>query len=327
MTEVEQLLKKLILIPSPSGNENGICNFVFKLLEENGFDTKKIQVDDNGFNVIATLGKPKVFLAAHLDTVSPFLDYKETETDIFGRGACDTKGCVAGMLTTALECKKKGFNNFGLIFTVGEETDFRGAKKILESGVEIPFVIVGEPTCLEIVNGHFGILIIKLSAKGKTAHSSQPDKGINAINLLLKTVFSVNLMPVHPESLMSLVQINGGLADNIIPDNAEAIFSFRISPEDKEDYVKKIQSLATEGVCPDKQIEIESVYTDVPEELDFIKGRKVVKYCTELSFFKNGVVLGPGDIGFAHGSEEHISKKELIKSVEIYSDIIKNFTK
>ena len=133
-------------------------------------------------------------------------------------------------------------------------------------------------------------------------------------------------MPIGSETLMSLVQINGGFADNIIPDKAEAMFSFRISPDDLTDYAEKIKLLSTNDVEVEIVQQIGAVYCKVPTQLSFIKTVKTVKYLTELSFYKNGVVLGPGDIQYAHGPEENLDRKELPQAVEIYKEILRNFT-
>lgn len=326
MTDTEDLLKKLISIPSPTGSESEICKFVFNLLSKEGFKVIKYQVGNKRFNIIANLGnQPKVFLQAHLDTVPGIIEFRADDETIYGRGACDTKGSIASMISAAIVCKKQGYKNFGLIFTVGEETDFDGARNILKSGVEIPFVIVGEPSSLEIVNEHFGILVVKITAKGKAAHSSKPDEGINAIDLLLEVIKRVKSLKIHPNTLMSLVLINGGVADNVIPGLAEAIFSFRISPDDKNDYTSQIKAFSTENISVEETLKLNSVHTDLPKELSFIKERKTVKYSTELSFFQKGVVIGPGDIKYAHGPSEQLSKIELKKAVEVYSKIIENF--
>ena len=76
----------------------------------------------------------------------------------------------------------------------------------------------------------------------------------------------------------------------------------------------------------EKIIDVKSVHTDVPKELSFIKVVRTVKYFTELSIFKNGVIIGPGDIKYAHGPDERVSKKELAEAVEVYSQIINNFS-
>lgn len=325
MISVEQLHKKLILIPSLSGDENEVGNFITNLLIDNGFEVKKDIVDNNGFNIIATLGKPKVFLSAHMDTVAPFLDYKETKTEIFGRGACDTKNCIASMLTAGFKAKNDGLNNFGFIFTVGEETDFRGAKKIVKSGIKIPFVVVGEPTSLDIINSHYGILTLKLIAKGKAAHSSQPEKGINAIDILLESLEKIKKIKFHPKTLASLTKISGGVASNIIPNKAEVLICIRNYPDDEKNYFEEFKKLLP-NLLIEEELKIDSVITKVPKELAFVKNIRSVKYGTELSLFKNGVVIGPGNIKFAHSEREKIGKKELNKAVEVYYRIIKNFT-
>lgn len=295
------------------------------MLTDEGFSTKKIPVSDNRFNIFASLGIPKVILSAHLDTVSPYIPPKETDTHIYGRGSCDTKSCVASMITAAVKCKEDGLSNFGLIFTVGEEEDFDGAIKIKESGLKIPFIIVGEPTSLEIVNGHFGMLVLKITAPGKAAHSSTPEKGINAIDSLILAIKQIQSIPIYPDSLMSLVKIDGGIADNIIPAESNCTFSFRIHPQDTNDYQKIIKSVIGSSYKITKILDASSVYSKVPNELSFIKKQKIVKYGTDLSILKNGIVLGPGDIKYAHGDNEQIKKSELKRAVNVYYEIIKNF--
>jgi acetylornithine deacetylase/succinyl-diaminopimelate desuccinylase-like protein len=90
------------------------------------------------------------------------------------------------MIMAAQKAQEQKLTNFALIFTVGEETNFRGAKKLVEDySQNLPFMVVGEPTNLELVNGHFGIGTITIKAKGKAAHTSIPRQGVNAIEKLL----------------------------------------------------------------------------------------------------------------------------------------------
>ena len=326
-TKEEEILKQLISIPSVTGNEREVCEFVFELLRKEGFDAKKYPVDKKRFNIVANLGEdPKVYLQAHLDTVAPFIKFSEDKDFIYGRGACDTKGSAAAMISAAISCKQQGLNKFGLIFTVGEETTLDGAGSLARENLDIPFVIVGEPSSLEIVNAHFGLLDIKITAKGKASHSSRPEEGINAIDLLLETIRKVKLLEIHPETLISLVTIKGGVADNVIPAEASATFSFRVSPNDNNDYSKTINNLSSDRIFVEEIIGIKSVSAEVPKELDFIKERKTVKYFTELSVFKKGTVIGPGDIKHAHGPDDKVQKAELKKAVEVYSQIVRNFS-
>jgi len=326
MIIVEEFLKKLMTIPSITGEEEEVCNFLYEFLTNEGFKVEKQLVIDRRFNIVATLSdKPNLFLQAHLDTVSPYIEFRQDKENIYGRGACDAKGSGAAMITSAISAKNKGYKNFGLIFTVGEEEILDGAKKLVKEKSDLPFVVVGEPTNLKIVNEHFGLLVIKIIAKGKAAHSSRPEEGENAIETLLEFIRKVKNINIHPNTLISLNKIQGGVADNIIPENAKATYSFRVSPEDTNSYFEEFSKLSSDKVKMEKIIDVGSVSSEIPPELDFIKERMSVKYFTELSMFGNGAVIGPGDIKFAHGPDERISKKELREAVEIYSKIIEKF--
>lgn len=327
MISVKNLLKELINIPSLSGNETAVANYIFNLLQENNFKVKKNWIDKKRFNIIVQIGQPKIYLSAHMDTVSPFIKFSEDEKYIYGRGSCDTKASIASMIIAGINAKNEGINNFGLIFTNGEETNFDGIKSLINSGIEIPFIVVGEPSSCQPINGHFGILNIKITATGKAAHTSNPQKGINAIDLLIKAIEKINQISIHPETPFSLVKINGGIADNIVPETASAIFGFRPSPNDKTNYLDLFNSvLDSKNLKTEVLISVPSIYHPIPKELVFLGAGQTVKYFTELSFCNNGIVLGPGDIQHAHGSDEKILKSELSKVINTYVQILKNIT-
>jgi len=326
MILVETLLKDLINTSSISGNEININNYIFDLLQQNGFKVQKNWVDKKRFNIIATVGEPKIYLSAHMDTVSPFIKFSEDKKYIYGRGSCDTKSSIASMVMAGINAKNKGLSNFGLIFTVGEETNFDGIKTLIKSKIKIPFIIIGEPTSCRPINGHFGILNIKITAHGKAAHTSNPKKGINAIDLLIKAIEKINQIPIHFETPISLVTIDGGVADNIVPETANAIFGLRPSPNDKKNYLKIFSSAINQkNIKTEILINVPPVNFSIPKELDFLGKGQTVKYFTELSFCKNGLVLGPGDIKYAHGPNEKILKTELSKAVGIYEKILKKY--
>jgi acetylornithine deacetylase len=328
MISVEELLKKLITIPSVSGGEIEVGDYLFNLLQKQNFQVKKQFVDQNRFNLVANFGNPKVYFSAHMDTVAPFIDFNEDDNYIYGRGSCDTKASIASMIITAIKAKNNGMNNFGLTFTVGEETNFDGIKSLIKSNINIPFIVIGEPTSCNLVNGHYGILNIKLTSLGKAAHTSQPKKGINAIDLLIDAIRKIKSVSINPETPISLVKIEGGLADNIVPQNASAVYGLRPSPGDLNNYYDLFKSKLSQ----EKNIKIESlinvppIHFTVPKELSFIGKGQTVKYFTELSFCPNGAVLGPGDIQFAHSPDERILKTELSKAVDIYYQILKNYS-
>lgn len=326
-TNVNELLKKLISIPSISGDESALGKFLADSLEEQGFEVTRMPVDQDRINVFATIGQPKIVLQAHMDVVPPYIPADEDEEFIFGRGACDTKGSMASMITAAQNAKSKGISDFGLLFTVGEETDFAGAKAAHSLVEKLgAFLIVGEPTKLKPVTAHYGILVFSLVCTGKAAHSSEPALGENAIDTLISLLSRpAKNLRTNSESLMSIVKISGGKADNIIPDRAEAVFSFRISPNDSTDYAQELQTLVGDKGKVENVDRLPSVASNVPDSLKFLGEGESVKYCTELTFLKNGLVFGPGDIADAHTPTEKVKKRDLQSAVEIYERVMTEY--
>ena len=324
LMNVNTLLLDLIKIESLSSNEINVCDYIYNLLLKNKFNVKKQFVNKTGYNIIVKIGKPKFYFSAHMDTVKPFLKAYETKDKIYGRGACDTKSSVASMICAAIKAKENNYNNFGLIFTVDEEVSFSGVKKIIEKE-KIPFVIVGEPTNNMVVNGNNGILVINLQTFGKKAHSKEPEKGINAIDKMINLLKIIMDNRALLKYNLSITKINGGIADNIIPDFCEVILSYRLSPMEKIDVLKELKKIVKDKGKIIATLDIPAVVTKVPKELEFLKADGIYKGCTELSFYKKGIILGPGTLDYAHQDNEQIKKVELNDAVDIYLRIIKNY--
>lgn len=330
--DINKLLVKLIKIESFSGNELRLCSYIYNLLKSKGFKVKKQVVDRNGFNIIAEIGEPKIILASHLDTVRGEISLKETSRAIYGRGACDAKGQVASMVWAALECKKIKLKNFGLIFTIGEEKDFRGAKKLISSKPKIPFIILGEPSSLKAVYKHFGMLVLKVLVQGKSLHLAESGKGVNTIEKLLGAIRKAKALKLNKRTFMSIVEIKGGEATNVIPSKASFTLNIRISPDDDTNYYLKFKN-ALKGSEVSVVYQIEAFSSRIFKKLSFIKKGKTARYTTELSFYKNlpgfkgGVIFGPGEIKYAHSKDEKILKGQLIKAAQFYKKMIIAFSK
>jgi acetylornithine deacetylase len=327
---VEKLSSELINIPSQSGEENNICDFVFKQLQTMDFDeVQKIPVDEHGYNIVARKGKPNVALLAHMDVVPPHIPFSEDNDNIYGRGSCDTKGSIASMGVASQRAIANGISDFYLIFTVGEETSMRGAKKLSETMSNLPFAVVGEPTDLEMVNSHFGLLTLTIEAKGKAAHTTNATHGINAIELILQTISQLRSIEAVHGSMMSLVKIQGGEASNIVPSLASVKYSFRLSPDDATDYYRQFQETLSKmpQISMTKGFDVLSVKNMVPKELSFLGKEHTVKYFSELAFVPTGILLGPGSIAYAHSGDEYVPKKQLHEAVDLYYKILEVMTK
>src|SRR4051812_13975272 len=98
-----KLVRQLIDIESITGNEAALGEFLLRETKSLGFDTEKMPVTENRFNIYASVPgvKPRVVFSTHIDTVPPFIASKEDDEKIYGRGACDTKGITGAMLHAA----------------------------------------------------------------------------------------------------------------------------------------------------------------------------------------------------------------------------------
>src|SRR6476660_718697 len=96
--------RQLIDIESTSGNEAAVGNYLYGELCRLGYQTKKIPVEDDRFNVYATWEEhadPALVLSTHMDTVPPFIPSSEDAARIYGRGSCDAKGIIAAQIAAA----------------------------------------------------------------------------------------------------------------------------------------------------------------------------------------------------------------------------------
>lgn len=324
MPTAESLLATLINIDSTSGREKDILDYLEQQLIPLGFAIERIPVTAETYCLYATLGQPQVVLQAHADTVEPYLPLKQTATEIWGRGACDTKASVAAMVTAASQAVAAGLTDFGLLFTVEEETTFAGAKAAqLALTDRLPYVIVGEPTNRQPIVAQSGIVVADVIAKGKAAHTSNPSLGINAIDTLIAQGYSrLGQVPLADGSIPTVTMIQGGLADNIVPPEAMLQYSIRTASGDQTDYIALLrQILAPLQVEPG--LVIPAVASQVLNELAFLGTGQSVKYATELAFWQNGLVWGPGDIDVAHTDQERIELAELTAGVVGYFEILK----
>lgn len=321
----EQLLKSLIEIDSSSGKEETALLYIEALLQKSCFVTERIPVTETTFCLLAMTGNPRVILQAHIDTVLPYIPFSEDDTRIFGRGSCDTKGSVAAMIAAATSAEERGLTNFGLLFTVEEETSFAGAKAAAQFfGQEKPFFVVGEPSSLTPITSHFGIETFTITAVGKAAHTSMPENGVNAIELLLTAAEKLSQLKLGTGTLATIAQITGGIAPNIVPASAQLVFSMRIAPDDNTNYEREISKLVVPCQVTRGEF-LPPVQGSVPKNLSFLGEGQTVRYCTELAFLQNGCILGPGDITFAHAADEQVSKAELAQATQLYERIIEAF--
>ncbi len=238
-----QLLQKMIEIPSHKQvewQEDRLAKFIASYLEDSGLkDIELDYIEENRPNIKAIIpgagSGSSLLLNGHTDTIPPYNmvipPYKpEVRGDhIFGRGAVDMKGSIAAMLTAMRLIQLSGYQLAGdLVFSgvIDQEQRSLGTVKLVEDGLDVDYAIVGEPTDLQICRAHKGMEWYRIIIKGKSAHGSTPEKGLNTIyqgSRIVREIEKLNLiLQQREDSLVSHPTINvgmisGGDDPNIVP--------------------------------------------------------------------------------------------------------------
>src|SRR6185437_9054139 len=210
-----------------------LYDYLSRLARDHNGCAERFEVEPKRSNVLATFGQPIVTLSTHMDTVPPFVPSREDDEFIWGRGACDTKGIIASMLTAAERLLESGVRDFGLLFVVGEERNSAGAYHAARTPRGSKFIINGEPTENQLALGSKGALRYELIARGRMAHSAYPELGESAIDKLLDVLSDVRKVELPSDAILgastfNIGTIQGGRAPNIIPDHARAELFFRL---------------------------------------------------------------------------------------------------
>jgi acetylornithine deacetylase len=317
-------------------------------------------------NLFATLGEGKpagVIVSGHTDTV-PW-DGQEWSVDplsavvqnerLYGRGSADMKSFIAIALANArrfLESDSPYAVHFA--FSYEEEIGCFGVKELIadmrDANIKPLACIVGEPTSMVPAIAHKGVYRYKCCVRGKEAHSSLTPHSVNAIEMAARVVGKVRDMaegfersePRYegfdvPFSTASVGQFHGGIADNVVPRDAEFRYEFRDLPTadakrmqaDVLAYAASIEP-AMKKVAPDAGFKFETIceipsflgaaddpITLLAQRLAGEDRTTLVAFGTEAGLFKNAgiptVVCGPGSINQAHQPDEFVSLEQLAR--------------
>ncbi|KAJ3185375.1 hypothetical protein HDU85_001425 [Gaertneriomyces sp. JEL0708] len=347
--QVISLVRSLVEIPSTTEEEFSCASYLSDYLRSRGWSIHQQYLeqpsDDSPkrFNIYAYRGDPdqvrntvKVLLNSHLDTVPPYIPFREDDTNIYGRGSCDAKGSVAAQICAVEELLREGKikeEDVGLLYVVSEETDHKGMMIANKLDLQCRYLLVGEPTELRVARGHKGIIKANIVVKGKAGHSGYPERGRSAIQALVDILYQLQHAnwpedPVLGATTLNIGTINGGVAANVIPAHAAADISLRVSTSVKvvEAQLREIiEKPRMEGIQVDFQLR--TALDPVRCETVDVDGvdKFVAMYFTDIPYLHGGhspLLFGPGSILVAHSVDEYVSKSDLTRSVEIIKDIV-----
>ena len=328
-----RLTRQLVEIESTTYHEGPVGDFLAEFLAGRGWDVEKTPVEqpaDSGangprWNVYAGVAgqTPDLVFSTHMDTVPPYMPFREDGEFLYGRGVTDAKGIIAAQVAAAEALRAEGFA-VGVLLVAGEERDSAGAKAANLAPKGSRFLINGEPTDNRIALATKGALRTIIRATGKMAHSAYPELGDSAIHKLVAALGNVLALslPVDPEAgdtTLNVGLIRGGHAPNVIADTAEAQLLIRlIGPSEpvRAAIVAAIGDLAQ----VDFTLELKFVRLQAVEGLPTM----VARFATdipELTNWGTPVLLGPGSIHVAHTPHERLAKKELLEAVDLYIQV------
>ena len=321
--------------------------------------------DKNKFNLIATYGTGTggLVLAGHTDTVP--LDEKlwsvdpfrltEKDNRMYGLGITDMKGFFPLIMEAVKPLLDVKFREPLIVLaTADEETSMQGAKTLAELGrPKARSAVIGEPTGMQPVRAHKGIMMDSIRLSGKSGHSSDPGLGNNALDAMyavigeliryrkeLKARYSNDLFKI-PYPTVNLGSIHGGDNPNRICGHCTLEFDVRLTPGMHMDSVRaEISERILQITNPlGIQFEMTPIFTGVPaffakenstllktaEELTGHTGISVA-FGTEGPFLQqlgmDTIIMGPGNIDQAHQPDEYMSMKMIDPCITALRELV-----
>jgi acetylornithine deacetylase len=362
------LARTLVRLNTVSANSNlALIHFIRDELAKLGVKARlTYNADRSKANLFATLGEGKpagVILSGHTDTV-PW-DGQDWSVDplgatvqdgrLYGRGSADMKSFIAIAVAHAARFLEADAPfAIHLAFSYDEEVGCFGVRELIadlrEAGIAPLACIVGEPTSMVPAIAHKGVYRYRCCVRGKEAHSSLTPSSVNAIEMAARVVGRVRDMAERfereepryegfdvPFSTASVGQFHGGIADNVVPRDAEFRYEFRDLPTADAramqasvvDFARSLEP-GMKKVAPETGFSFDTIceipsflgsasdpVTRLAQRLAGEERTTLVAFGTEAGLFKQAgiptVVCGPGSINQAHQPDEYVSLEQLAR--------------
>jgi acetylornithine deacetylase len=362
-----ELLARLVSYDTTSRNSNlELIGFVRDYLDAHGIPYR-VSTDATGekANIHAIIGPQEaggVALSGHVDTVpvdgqawsaDPFT-LRRTDGRLYARGSADMKGFVSACLAAVPDFKAKPLARpLHLFISYDEEVGCQGAQRLIEdldaSGLKPSLCVVGEPSGMQPILAHKGKLNLRVRVRGLPGHSSEPGKGVNAVQAAGEAIayiaaearrlaqegpFQDGFDPPHTTIHVGTIQ--GGTILNIIPERCEFIMEWRNIPgDDATHHVQRLRDFVARSIepamhavnrgtgfdfevlttMPGLSLDADHQLTAIVKQLTGSNSTGKVSYGTEGGYYQNSgiptIICGPGHIAQAHQPDEWIAQDQL----------------
>jgi acetylornithine deacetylase len=344
------------LMPGAPG-ERGAAVALAGVLTSWGF---RVTLQDTGGgrpNVVARIGSarrgaPVLMFNGHLDVVGvegmthPPFDGRLESGRVHGRGATDMKGGVASMCAAAWHAQQSGLaGEIVVAAVVDEEFESLGTRTLLANGVRADAAVVTEPTRLAIAPAHRGFTWVEITCRGRAAHGSRYDTGIDAIrhaghiltelDRLEQEELVKHTHPLLGHASLHAATVAGGVGWSTYPDRCTLRVERRTLPGDQIDAaVQEVEACCrrVQQRVPSLDAQVNHVFTQRPSDVALdapivqalrraLEEERVEVRVEGLSAWTDAALLneagipaicfGPGDIARAHSDEEWVSVAEI----------------
>ena len=338
------LLKALIAIPSFSKEEDKTADAIEEFLRSKNIVTERLLNNIWAKNKHFDKSKPTIVLNSHHDTVKPNSGYTldpfspiEKENKFFGLGSNDAGGALISLIAAFLYFYEKGNLKYNLIIAATAEEEIsgkNGVEILLPQLGDIDFVIVGEPTLMQMAVAERGLLVLDCIAEGKAGHAAR-EEGDNAIYKALKDIewfqsyqFSKTSELLGPVK-MSVTSIEtDNKAHNIVPSQCRFVADIRVNElYTFKEVLNTIQQNVQSKIQP-RSTRLRSSFISLDHPL--------VKAGLSLNLTHYGspttsdkalmpfptLKIGPGDSSRSHIADEFIYLDEIKEGIEIYIQLL-----
>jgi len=362
-----EMLARLVAFDTTSRNSNlALIDHIRQYLDAHGVPYH-LSSDETGqkANIHAIIGPQAsggVALSGHVDTVpvdgqtwsaDPFT-LRRDRGRLYARGACDMKGFVAACLAAVPDFRTKPLvRPLHLFISYDEEVSCQGAERLIaefrRSGLQPALCLIGEPSSMKPILAHKGKFNVRVNVRGLPGHSSEPAKGVNAIQYAAEAIawitaesrrlaeegpFEEGFDPPHTTIHVGTVQ--GGTALNIIPEHAEFSMEWRNIPgDDPARHLERMQAYIAVHIepamhrlsratgfsyevgerMPSMMLSPDHELTAIVKQLTGSNRAGKVSYGTEGGYYQNAgvptIICGPGDIAQAHQPDEWVAQSQL----------------
>lgn len=347
-SEVVELLREIVQIPSVSGDEAACRDHLVAWLQGRGVDARAA-----GRNVVAVVeGDPAaargLLLLTHIDVVPVGPGWTRDPWDgaledarIFGRGANDAKASAAAMAVVAASVDAATLaGRLVVVLACDEETGGEGIEAVKDDLPSYTAAVVGEPTELDVCPGQRGLLRAAIHARGRSCHASRPWEGENAITAAARDVLALESVdlgaedPVLGRATLAATVIQGGTRPNVIPGDCRIELDGRPTPDcDNGTLIARIAA-AVEGELVVKSRRFEPVRA--PADAEIVRIAAAASPTGRVRGFGGlsdlfhvrqvpGVVMGPGTSAASHAPDEWVAVAQVEAAVEAYGGIVRQY--